>query len=53
MYEETRGVMLVFLEKTFKEALTYTEHRRGTKFMTTDVLQALKHQGRTLYGVEI
>jgi histone H4 len=52
MYEETRGVMLVFLENTLKEALTYTEHRRGTKRRTNDVLQALKHQGRTLYGVE-
>ncbi|XP_069054326.1 histone H4-like [Lepisosteus oculatus] len=47
-YEETRGVLKVFLEN-----VTYTEHAKHAKRKTVtamDVVYALKRQGRTLYG---
>ncbi|XP_069054011.1 histone H4-like [Lepisosteus oculatus] len=48
IYEETRGVLKVFLEN-----VTYTEHAKHAKRKTVtamDVVYALKRQGRTLYG---
>ena len=57
IYEETRGVLKVFLENVIRDAVTYTEHaKRKTvtakrKTVTAmDVVYALKRQGRTLYG---
>ncbi|XP_069054297.1 histone H4-like [Lepisosteus oculatus] len=47
-YEETRGVLKVFLEN-----VTYTEHAKHAKRNTVtamDVVYALKRHGRTLYG---
>ncbi|XP_062892445.1 histone H4-like [Mobula hypostoma] len=41
IYEETRGVLNVFLENVIWDAVTVT---------AMDVLYALKRQGRTLYG---
>ncbi|KAM8773510.1 histone H4-like [Acanthopagrus schlegelii] len=39
IYEETRGVLKVFLENVIRDAVT-----------AMDVVYALKRQGRTLYG---
>jgi histone H3 len=50
IYEETRGVLKVFLENVIRDAVTYTEHARRKTVSTLDVVYALKRQGRTLYG---
>jgi histone H3/H4 len=50
IYEETRGVLKVFLEQVVKDAVTYTEHARRKTVTALDVVYALKRQGRTLYG---
>ena len=50
IYEETRGVLKVFLENVIKDAVTYTEHRRAKTVSILDVLYALKRQGRTMYS---
>lgn len=48
IYEETRGVLKVFLE--IRDAVTYTEHAKRKTVTSMDVVYALKRQGRTLYG---
>ena len=50
IYEETRGVLKVFLEAVIRDAVTYTEHARRKTVTAMDVVYALKRQGRTLYG---
>ncbi len=50
IYEETRGVLKVFLENVIRDALTYTEHAERKTVTAMDVVYALKRQGRTLYG---
>ncbi|EOD24765.1 hypothetical protein EMIHUDRAFT_443819 [Emiliania huxleyi CCMP1516] len=50
IYEETRGVLKVFLENVIRDAITYTEHARRKTVTATDVVYALRRQGRTLYG---
>ena len=52
IYEETRGVLKVFLENVIRDALTYsnTEHAKRKTVTAMDVVYALKRQGRTLYG---
>ena len=50
MYEEVRGILKVFLENVIRDAVTYTEHARRKTVTNLDVVYALKHQGRTLYG---
>ena len=50
IYEETRGVLKVFLENVIRDAATYTEHARRKTVTAMDVVYALKRQGRTLYG---
>ena len=50
IYEETRGVLKVFLESVISDAVTYTEHARRKTVTAMDVVYALKRQGRTLYG---
>ncbi|KAL9668573.1 hypothetical protein QQ045_006109 [Rhodiola kirilowii] len=47
IYEETRGVLKIFLEN-----VTYTEHARRKTVTAMDVVYALKRQGRTLYGFD-
>lgn len=49
-YEETRGVLKVFLENVIRDSVTYTEHARRKTVTARDVVFALKKQGRTLYG---
>ncbi|KAK5896276.1 hypothetical protein CgunFtcFv8_009896 [Champsocephalus gunnari] len=48
IYEETRGVLKVFLENVIRDA--YTEHAKRKTVTAMDVVYALKRQGRTLYG---
>ena len=50
IYEETRGVLKVFLENVIRDAVTYTEHARRKTVTALDVVYALKRQGKTLYG---
>jgi len=50
IYEETRGVLKVFLEAVIRDSVTYTEHARRKTVTAMDVVYALKRQGRTLYG---
>ncbi|XP_038111058.1 histone H3 [Culex quinquefasciatus] len=51
IYEETRGVLKVFLENVIRDAVTYTEHAKRKTVTAMDVVYALKRQGRTLYEV--
>ena len=50
IYEETRGVLRVFLQNVIRDAVVYTEHRRQKTVTAMDVVHALKRQGRTLFG---
>ncbi|XP_062031029.1 histone H4-like [Lepus europaeus] len=50
IYEETCGVLKVFLENVIRDAVTYTEHAKRKTVTAMDVVYALKRQGRTLYG---
>ena len=50
IYEETRGLLKVFLEDVIRDTVTYTEHAKRKTITAMDVLFALKRQGRTLYG---
>ncbi|XP_072254107.1 histone H4-like [Pyxicephalus adspersus] len=50
IYEETRGVLKVFLENVIRDAVTYTEHAKRKTVTAMDVVYAFKWQGRTLYG---
>merc|ERR1712074_164906 len=50
IYEETRGVLKVFLENVIRDAVTYTEHAKRKTVTAMDVVYALKRPGRTLYG---
>nr|XP_017198712.1 histone H4-like [Oryctolagus cuniculus] len=48
IYEETRGVLKVFLENFIRDAVTYTEHAKRKTVTAMDVVYALKCQGPTL-----
>ena len=50
IYEETQGVLKIFLENVIRDAITYTEHAKGKTVTALDVVYALKRQGRTFYG---
>jgi histone H4 len=50
IYEETRGVLKVFLENVIRDAVTYTEHARRKTVTAMDVVYALKRQVRTRGG---
>ncbi|TKR79931.1 hypothetical protein L596_014079 [Steinernema carpocapsae] len=50
IYEETRGVLKVFLESVVRDAVTYCEHAKRKTVTAMDVVYSLKRQGRTLYG---
>jgi histone H4 len=52
IYEETRGVLKVFLENVIRDAVTYTEHGRRKTVTAIDIVYALKRQGRNLLGFE-
>ncbi|KAJ1334597.1 histone H4 [Batrachochytrium salamandrivorans] len=40
IYEETRGVLKVFLENVIRDAVTYTEHARRKTVTSLDVVYA-------------
>jgi histone H4 len=50
IYEETRNVLKAFLQNLIRDAVVYTEHAKRKTITTTDVVYALKRQGKTLYG---
>lgn len=50
IYEETRGVLRAFLERLIGDTVVYTEHARRMTVTPMDVVYALKHQGKTIYG---
>jgi len=50
IYEETRGVLKIFLENVIRDSVTYTEHAKRKTVTSLDVVYALKRSGRTLYG---
>ncbi|XP_026852363.2 histone H4-like [Electrophorus electricus] len=50
IYEETLGVLEVFLEDVIRDAVTCTEHAKRMIVTDIDVIYALRLQGRTLYG---
>ena len=50
IYEETRGVLKVFLENVIRDTFIYSGHARRVTVTTLDVVHALKRQGRTLNG---
>ena len=50
VYDETRGVLKVFIENVIRDAVTYTEHAHRKTVGVMDVVHALKRQGKTLYG---
>ena len=50
IYEETRGVLKVFLESVIRDAVTYTEYAKRRTVTAMDIVYALKRQGKTLYG---
>ena len=50
IYEETRGVLRVFLENVMRDVISYTEDAKRETVTAMDVVYALKCQGRTLYG---
>merc|ERR1712226_705714 len=53
IYEETRGVLKTFLENILRDSITYTEHARRKTVTALDVVDALKRQGRTIFGFGI
>jgi histone H4 len=53
IYEETRSILKLFLEKVLKDTIVYTEHSKRKTVTSLDVIYALKRQGRCLYGYGI
>ncbi|KEI40598.1 uncharacterized protein L969DRAFT_93141 [Mixia osmundae IAM 14324] len=52
IYEETRGVLKIFLESVVRDSVTFCEHSKRKTVTSLDVVYALKRQGRTLYGYD-
>ena len=50
VFEESRGVLKVFLEHVIKDAIIYTTYCHRKTVTAMDVIYALKRHGRTLYG---
>ncbi|BGP41447.1 Histone H4 [Rhodotorula kratochvilovae] len=48
IYEETRGVLKIFLENIIRDSVTYTEHAKRKTVTSLDVVYALKRAGKTL-----
>lgn len=46
IYEETRGVLKVFLENVIRDSVTCTEHAWRKNVTAMDVVDASKRQGR-------
>lgn len=50
IYEETRGVLKQFLRNLIEDAITYAHHAKRKTVCATDIIYALKRQGKTVYG---
>lgn len=50
VYDETRGVLRVFLKGVVQDAVAYAAHAQRKTVTAVDVLYALKRQGHTLWG---
>jgi len=50
--EEARAVLKVFVSNLIQDAVVYTEHANRKTVTMRDVVYALKHQGRTIYGYD-
>ncbi|GMH80609.1 hypothetical protein TrVE_jg1300 [Triparma verrucosa] len=50
IYEESRGVLKVFLENVISDSIVYAEHGRRHTVTAMDVIYSLRRQGKTLYG---
>lgn len=49
VYNASRVIAKDFLNAILRDAVTYSDHANRKTVTTTDVLYALKHNGRTLY----
>jgi len=49
IYEETRGVLKVFLENIIRDAITFTEHAKRKTVSHVDILYGLQRQGGKMY----
>ncbi|KAJ8487125.1 hypothetical protein ONZ51_g4389 [Trametes cubensis] len=47
IYEETRGVLKIFLENVIRDSVTYTEHAKRKTVTALDVVYALKRSGHS------
>lgn len=52
IYEEVRFVMRKRLEDILRYCVTYTEYRQAKTVTVNDVLHALRHIGKPLWGFE-
>jgi histone H4 len=50
IYEETRGVLKIFLANLIGDAVMCTECAKRRTMTAMDVVHALKRQGKTIYG---
>lgn len=51
-YEEKRTTLKTFLENVLDDALKYTLHARRKTIQASDIVFALKRQGRQIYGFD-
>lgn len=49
-YQHMREVIGLFLRKTIRDSITYTEHARRKTVTSDDVVMSLKRSGGNLYG---
>ncbi|KAG9237766.1 putative histone H4 [Amylocarpus encephaloides] len=52
IYEETRPVIVAYLEMILRDCVAITEHCNRKTVTVADVVFALKRQGRTIYGFD-
>ena len=50
IYQESRGVLNVFLDNVVWDTVKYCEYGKRETVIALDVVHALKRQGGTLYG---
>ncbi|XP_019376577.1 PREDICTED: histone H4-like [Gavialis gangeticus] len=50
IFQESQGVLKVFLENAIHDAVTYMEHAKCKTVTTMDVVYSAMHQGCTVYG---
>ena len=50
IFEESRGVLKIFLEHVIKDAIIYVTYCHGKTITAMDVIFALQRHGRSLYG---